>query len=39
MRAMFAIAVGQSFKNVPNDYKECPQVPTQKELPICRIAG
>ena len=22
MRAMFAIAVGQSFKNVPNDYND-----------------
>ena len=33
MRAMRSIAVGQSFKNVPNDYKKCPQVPAQKEHP------
>ena len=33
MQAMCSIAVGQSFKNVPNDNKECPKVPAGKERP------
>ena len=34
MRALCSTAVGQSFKNVPNDYpEECPKLPAEKKRP------